>query len=253
MRLSGWSKTTWPGIISHAVTDIDPHGDGDDAAREAHILASWRRNADAWTRAVREQRIESRRRVTDTAIVDAVLARQPGSVIDLGCGEGWLARRLTVAGVDVLGVDAVEPLVARAEVAGGGRFRCMTYEAISSGHLRAQADVVVCNFSLIGGGGVEQLVAAAPGLLHPGGAFVVQTLHPLTAGGNAPYRDGWRAGSWRGFDDAFEDPAPWYFRTVGSWLALLDACGLRVAQMHEPLHPVSAQPVSLLLVAVAAP
>jgi len=67
---------------------------GDRALSEAKIVESWRNNAHAWTSAVREQRIDSRALVTDRAIVEAVLARAPRSVLDIGCGEGWLARRL---------------------------------------------------------------------------------------------------------------------------------------------------------------
>lgn len=52
------------------------------------LSLSWQANADAWTAAVREQRIESRRQVTDAAI----LALAPLRILDLGCGEGWLRR-----------------------------------------------------------------------------------------------------------------------------------------------------------------
>jgi hypothetical protein len=48
---------------------------------EAQIIASWSRNAAPWTRAVREQRIDSRRRVTDAAVIEAVLGRRPARVI----------------------------------------------------------------------------------------------------------------------------------------------------------------------------
>jgi len=36
---------------------------------------------------------------------------------------------------------------------------------------------------------------------------------------------------------------------VGSWLALLVECGLRVVELREPLHPDSGKPASLILVA----
>ena len=69
---------------------------------EALILDAWHANAQAWERAVREGRIASRKLVTDQAIVEAVLSRSPRTVIDLGCGEGWLARALARAGVQVV-------------------------------------------------------------------------------------------------------------------------------------------------------
>jgi hypothetical protein len=48
------------------------------------LALSWQANADAWTSAVREQRIESRRLVTDAAILQAVLALSPARVLDVG-------------------------------------------------------------------------------------------------------------------------------------------------------------------------
>lgn len=62
------------------------------------IRDSWRANAQAWVDAVRSGRIESRRLVTDQAVLDAVLTPRPRRVLDLGCGEGWLCRELLYRG-----------------------------------------------------------------------------------------------------------------------------------------------------------
>ena len=87
---------------------------------EARILESWHRNADAWSAAVRERRIESRALATDQAITEAVLGRAPRSVLDIGCGEGWLARALAARGIQVLGIDANPVLTARARAGASG-------------------------------------------------------------------------------------------------------------------------------------
>lgn len=212
---------------------------------DASIIDSWSRNTDPWTAAVRGGEIESRTLVTNAAIVDAVRARKPRSGVDLGCGEGWLVRALPE--VRMLGVDASAGLVEQAKAAGGGEFRQLSYEEIAAGQLQLAVDVAVCNFSLIGDEAVRGLFRAAPGFLRPGGQLIVQTVHPLMACGDAPYVDGWRDGSWAGFSSAFSDPAPWYFRTVSSWLALFEDHGLRVLEMREPLHPRTGKPVSLIL------
>lgn len=212
------------------------------------ILEVWHRNAGPWTDAVRERRIESRRLVTDKAIVDAVLSRKPRSAIDLGCGEGWLARALAAEGVDVLGVDVVPELIEAARAQGGGRFATMSYAQIAAGELHARADAAICNFSLLGKQSTEAVLAAAPRLLEPGGALLVQTLHPLAACGELPYRDGWREGSWAGCGEGFGRAAPWYFRTLGGWLDTFAACGLRVARIEEPLHPHGGRPASVIFV-----
>jgi 2-polyprenyl-3-methyl-5-hydroxy-6-metoxy-1,4-benzoquinol methylase len=215
---------------------------------DQRIIASWNTNATPWTSAVRERRIESRRLVTDQAIVDAVVSRAPSTVIDIGCGEGWLARTLSQRGIRVLGLDAVTALIEQAQAAGGGEFRVASYEEIAGGAIPVRADLLVCNFSLIGKESVEGLMRAVPGLLTPRGTLLIQTLHPIIACGDLPYRDGWRAGSWQGFDAAFTDPAPWYFRTLGSWIALLARHRLRVIEMLEPLHPSTSQPASVIFV-----
>ncbi|MFT5446324.1 MAG: 2-polyprenyl-3-methyl-5-hydroxy-6-metoxy-1,4-benzoquinol methylase [Gammaproteobacteria bacterium] len=64
-------------------------------SRSGALRSSWELNAQLWTAAVRESIIASRAAGTDQAIVDAVIRCKPRSVIDIGCGEGWLMRRLS--------------------------------------------------------------------------------------------------------------------------------------------------------------
>jgi 2-polyprenyl-3-methyl-5-hydroxy-6-metoxy-1,4-benzoquinol methylase len=216
------------------------------SSSELQILDAWHSNADAWERAVRDGRIESRKLITDRAIVEAVLSHAPRRVIDVGCGEGWLARRLADEGIEVVGVDAVPALVEAARSRGSGSFQVMSYTEIAAGALCERADVVVCNFSLLGDSSVDGLLAAMPGLLEPDGVLLVQTLHPLVAAPTEPYRDGWREGSWAGCGEGFSQAAPWYFRTLGSWFEAFRVAGLRLVQLIEPLHPHTGRPASVI-------
>ena len=218
---------------------------------DAKIVDSWGKNAAAWTAAVREGQIESRLAATNAAIVEAVLGRSPRSVLDVGCGEGWLARALAAQGVDVVGIDVVPALIERATAAGGGRFQVASYEDLAAEKLAISVDVAVGNFSLFGEQAVEDVFRVVPALLNAGGAFVVQTLHPVVACGDGPYRDGWRDGSWDGFSSDFIDPAPWYFRTLESWVSLFGRHGLRLAELREPPHPKTQRPASVIFIAEA--
>lgn len=218
-------------------------------AHEQQIIRSWNTNAKPWTRAIQNGSIASRRLVTDQAIVDAVSSTGPRRVLDLGCGEGWLARALGALGVDVTGVDAVAELIAEARRLGPGEYHVLEYAAVADGQWRGGPfDAVVCNFSLLGKGSVESLLGGVGKYLGPTGVLIVQTLHPLAACGDSPYEDGWRAGTWRGFGAEFSDPAPWYFRTLESWVSLLRRSGFDLLQCREPTIAGTMAPTSVIFI-----
>jgi 2-polyprenyl-3-methyl-5-hydroxy-6-metoxy-1,4-benzoquinol methylase len=215
---------------------------------EEQILSSWIGNAAAWTRAVRRGEIGSRERVTNRAILDAIARCAPRSLLDLGCGEGWLAHHCGRQGIEVLGTDAVPGLTAVAAdgAPSGTRFQTLAYREIAAGRLDQRFDLVVANFSLLGHRSVEELLAAVPRLLSAGGNLLVQTLHPLLACADQPYADGWREGSWAGFSEAFQDPSPWYFRTLESWIRLFQRHDLQLRELREPFDDLSGQPASVI-------
>jgi 2-polyprenyl-3-methyl-5-hydroxy-6-metoxy-1,4-benzoquinol methylase len=223
-----------------------------DSFSDARIVDSWRKNASPWTTAIRENQIASRTLVTNKAVIDAVLSRSPRTVLDIGCGEGWLVRSLSEHGIRAIGVDVVPALVEQAKKAGGGEFRVASYEDLAAGNVDVSVDLVVANFSLIGKESVESVIRRAPSLLNPGGSLIIQTLHPIASCGDESYTDGWRTGSWAGFSEEFSDPAPWYFRTMESWEHLLADSGFRILETREPVHPETGKPASVIFIAESA-
>lgn len=215
---------------------------------ESALLQSWHLNASSWIEVVRTGAIESRQQVTDQAILLAVLGRQPQRVLDLGCGEGWLLRELDKRGFQAVGVDGDATLVEAARAAGSASVHLASYEAlvdatVDIGH---DYDLICANFALLHQD-IIPLLAAMNGLLVPGGALVIQTLHPWTAAAG-DYQDGWREETFAGFNGQWQ-PMPWYLRTLSSWLNALDMAGFRLAVLQEPQHPQSPVPQSLLMVA----
>jgi len=202
---------------------------------EENIIKSWNQNAKAWVDAIQKNEIESRILVTNKVIVETVLAKTPQKVLDIGCGEGWLVRALGKHEIEVLGIDVVPELVIEAKNKGLGRFKVLSYQNLSSEGIREKFDVIVCNFSLLGEQSVSDVFRSISGLLNDDGFFIIQTLHPDTK--SDEYEDGWKEGSWVGFNDKFTDPPPWYFRTLASWKALFLNHGMILTEIQEPINP----------------
>ena len=221
-------------------------------SNDQKIIDSWHRNSHPWTVAVREGQIESRTLMTNQAIVDAIVSRCARTLLDIGCGEGWLARELITRGMEVLGIDIVPALIEQARAAGGGRFEVISYEELAAGKLREKFDVAVCNFSLLGDASVTDLFRTLPALLNPNGSLLVQTLHPVASCSDHRYQDGWREGSWAGFSGDFADAPPWYFRTLETWARLYTDHGFELREVREPLHPTTGKPASVLFIGVLA-
>ena len=221
---------------------------------DTKLIQSWQQNATPWTHVVRHKLIESRQLVTDQAIISAALSQHPRSLIDLGCGEGWLVRALAGQGIKVLGIDAVPELIEHAQQQSADEFRVLSFEDIAAGALNEgterieRVDSIVCNFSLLGEASVAMLFQTIPSLLNPGGYLLVQTLHPLLAGSETPYCNGWREETWAGFEHGFRAPAPCYFRTLASWIDLHVSNGLQLQAVQEPMHPKHQQPASILFI-----
>lgn len=220
----------------------------DTEKRDEAILESWVANAGAWTDAVREGRIQSRAAGTDSAIVNAVKQHVTGRVLDVGCGEGWLARALAPHGFEVVGIDASVPLVERARELGGGDFRVVSYETLVShaDSVGGPYDTIVLNFALLSDD-TRPVLRALRSQLRDDGRLLIQTVHPWVAAGDGAYADGWRVERFDAFGGAFPAPMPWYFRTLQTWVAELTDAGLYLARIDEPRHPDSGRPLSLLI------
>jgi len=214
------------------------------------VLNSWNNNASAWINTIENDEIKSRKLVTNQAIVDAINSYSPNSILDIGCGEGWLTRELTIKGIEAWGVDGVDELIKKAQLMNCGRFLVASYEDIvNSNKIDRQFDATVCNFSLLGKETVDNLIHSIPGLLKNNQLLFIQTLHPVMGCGESAYVDGWREELWNSFNSEFKQAAPWYFRKLETWINLLKSAGFSILECREPVNPITQKPASIILIA----
>lgn len=211
------------------------------------LRRSWDANASAWRDAVRERKIASRRAGTDAAVVDVIAGLQPRTVLDLGCGEGWLSRTLAARGIEVAGVDGSAALIDAAKELGGGAFHAASYESLARGEVLPGRtfDVAVANFAILDED-VAPILSAARRLLRDEGSLVIQTVHPAFA--EPPYRSGWRTETFAAIEGDWSEPMPWYSRTLSSWVEALRAHGYRIDGLREPLGADGERPLSIIFI-----
>ena len=150
-----------------------------------------------------------------------LLAPQAGErILDLGCGDGALTRRLGEVGSRVVGVDSSAEQVAAARAAGLDA-RVMSGEALAFDN---EFDAVFSNAALHWMRRPAAVIAGVWRALRPGGRFVGEmgghgnVQHIKTALIAALDR--------RGLDG--EAAVPWYFPTPAEYRGLLEAQGFRV-------------------------
>jgi len=209
------------------------------------IIDSWKKNTRPWIKAIERSEIESRRLVTNKVVVDTILTKKPKSVLDIGCGEGWLVRELQKVDIDTLGIDIMPEFIEYASKQNKGRFKCLPYSELNYDNLKEKFDLLVCNFSLLGQESVEAIFNNSHGLLNNQGYFIIQTLHPKMVKTD---KSGWQQGSWDGFSTEFCEPAPWYFRNTSDWKELYSSNGFSNLQIIDPINPISHQPASIIFI-----
>jgi cyclopropane fatty-acyl-phospholipid synthase-like methyltransferase len=173
----------------------------------------------------------------------------PCPVLDLGCGEGWLARILNKEGYTVTGVDGSESLIAEAAREGGGTFVTASYNDLvrDPSILQGPFGLVVANYSILGGN-VRGLLETVHSWLVKDGALIIQTLHPLSQDPDARDEVGWRTETFTQMGEGFTAHMPYYFRTFSRWVEDLTAAQFAIVHCREPLHPETGKPLSLLMV-----
>jgi SAM-dependent methyltransferase len=102
--------------------------------------------------------------------------------LDLGCGEGRVARDLIAAGHSVVGVDAAPAMVEAARAADPG-FEVHLADAASLPFDDGAFDLVVAFMSLQDVDDYERAIRESARVLEPGGRICLAIVHPLNSAG----------------------------------------------------------------------
>lgn len=195
-------------------------------------------------------------------LIDPVVFRLLGpvsgqAVLDLACGNGYIARRLARQGAKVTGVDASAPIIARARQRGEQAGISITYYVGDAAHLDMLADetfdIAVCNMGLMDIADGEGAIHEVARVLKPSGRCVASICHPCFDTGNASgwavermgltttvwrkvsrYREVRQDWCWRRTapdtiwqTKLYHRPLSWYFRAFR-------AAGLALVALEEP-------------------
>lgn len=211
------------------------------------IQKSWDKNADEWIKIMDANAIESRK-FTNPAILQTLKELKGSTILDCGCGEGWLTREMTAMGKIAVGIDGTEKLIERAKTKGAEVYRLLKYEDITQHTVIADAlfDIIVFNFSLYHETGMDTLLRHIQNSLQNEGTIIIQTLHPyfILEHGNK-YCSQWFEDSWKGLPGQFKDGHSWFARTFAAWITVFKHARLRMVEVREVTNE-NKQPVSII-------
>lgn len=121
------------------------------------------------------------------ALIDPPLVRLAGAVaglrvLDLACGNGYLARRFARMGAHVTGVDASEPIIELARRRESRAPLGIAYHVADAARLEmlptAGFDVTVCNMGLMDIPDAAGALCEAGRVVRSGGRFIATLPHP---------------------------------------------------------------------------
>ena len=169
-------------------------------------------------------------------------------VLDVGCGEGQVARRAVALGAEVVGVDPTRNQIEVARARGGGpRYGEATAERLP---FRDGAfDAVVMCLVIEHLDPMEPAIEEMARVLTPGGRCLLLLNHPLLQTPGSGWIDDhileeqyWRVGPYLRDDSTVEEVAPgvnlpFMHRPLSRYIHVMGQVGLLLEDMDEPAPP----------------
>jgi SAM-dependent methyltransferase len=212
-------------------------------------MSSWEWQAEAWLAWARTPGHDSYWHFRDL-FFDAIVPAPGRLTLEVGCGEGRVARDLARRGHTVVALDASPTLVARAAADPTGRY--LVADAAALPFPDGSFDAVVTYNSLMDVADMPAAVAEAARVLAPGRPLCVCVTHPTADAGKFQSKDPDAPfvipGSYLGrhrFEGVFQRDgleitfAGWRY-SLEEYASALEDSGLVIERLREPAAPASA-------------
>lgn len=208
-------------------------------------------NAEFWATIIRKRLDRYRIELTDDAVLDAIGPCSGHTILDGGCGEGYLSRYLTGHGASTYGIDTSPALIAAAKeerdrLGLSIEYRVASLEAIP--YPDRTFDAVVCNHVINDISDPRPAFKEISRVTRTGGRLVLLMLHPCFYTAHAEREatgslavDAYfntRTINQRFNVAGFESPSEvrMTFRSLESYASLLISSGYVITHLSEP-HP----------------
>jgi SAM-dependent methyltransferase len=202
---------------------------------EPSLRAAWDENAEDWVRWARSRECDHAFWHLNLPALLALLPRPGELTLDVGCGEGRVARALKAAGHHVVGIESSSALAQAAKDADPS-FEVQVADAAAMPLPNDVADLAIASLSLMNMDDMPAVIGEIARVLRPEGCLCFSVLHPINSWGDA------RAGYFetvRYTEELERDGARMTLhdthRPVGDYFDALQAAGFLVERVVEPV------------------
>lgn len=205
-------------------------------APERSLRQAWDDNAADWVRWARSPELDHGFWRLNLPALLELLPEPRGEALDVGCGEGRVARELKRRGHRVVGLESSPALAAAARDADAG-FEVVVGDAAAMPFADGRFDLVVASLSLMNMDDMPAVVREVARVSKAGGRFCFSALHPFNSWGDSGSRSYFEIAAYEerieeaGRAMTFHDT----HRPLSSYFDALAEAGFLVERVAEPV------------------
>jgi len=156
--------------------------------------------------------------------------------LDVGCGEGRVARELIAIGHRVVGIES-SPTLAQAAREADPTFEVRVADAAAMPLEDEEADLAVASLSLMNMDDMPQVLLEVARVLRPSGLLCFNVLHPVNSWGDSGLESYFATGAYEERIEAHGAKLTLHdtHRPLSDYFSALEGAGFLVESLHEPV------------------